>query len=165
MRYDCTMYTVHILRIPTPALSGSGSRDCSGNTLRSQPACASAPWNCRAYYSAQCTRCQEPRASFLQTVRRCATILRRHRAIASARSDRSFAPILRFEKLEIRTVILHVSNLDLTKKLSSNLFAKLCGVALKIRWRNHMRLRIGRQYPDTEKTGGNKLGNQRIYTV
>ncbi|MCI6808334.1 MAG: hypothetical protein MR887_09825, partial [Clostridiales bacterium] len=67
-----------------------------------------------------------------------------------ARFGGSFPPILRFEKLEIlrsrwrrrsltdaacplrvHTVFLRFSNLGLTKNLSPNLLAELCGVALK----------------------------------
>ena len=57
--------------------------------------------------------------------------LRQHRTIASARFGGSFPPILRFEKLEIHTVFLRFSNLGLTKNLSPNLLAGLCGAALK----------------------------------
>ena len=53
-----------------------------------------------------------------------------HRTIASSRFDGSFPPILRFEKLERHTVFLRFSNLALTKNLSSNLLAELCGAAL-----------------------------------
>ena len=53
-----------------------------------------------------------------------------HRAIASLRFAGSFPPILRFEKFEIHTVFLHFPNLDLTKNLSPNLLAELCGAAL-----------------------------------
>ena len=48
----------------------------------------------------------------------------------------SFPPILRFEKFEIHTVFLHFSNLDLTKNLSLNQLAELCGVALEL-WRKY----------------------------
>ena len=57
--------------------------------------------------------------------------LRQHRTIMSARFGGSFPPIRRFEKFEIHTVFLRFSNLDLTKNLSPNLLAKLCGAALK----------------------------------
>ena len=56
--------------------------------------------------------------------------LGQHRAIASLRFAGSFPPILRFEKFEIHTVFLHFPNLDLTKNLSPNLLAELCGAAL-----------------------------------
>ena len=56
--------------------------------------------------------------------------LGQHRAIASSRFAGSFPPILRFEKFEIHTVFLHFPNLDLTKNLSPNLLAELCGAAL-----------------------------------
>ena len=56
--------------------------------------------------------------------------LGQHRTIASSRFSGSFPPILRFEKFEIHTVFLHFSNLDLTKNLSLNQLAELCGVAL-----------------------------------
>ena len=59
------------------------------------------------------------------------TFLRQHRTIASARFGGSFPPILRFEKLEIHTVFLRFSNLGLTKNLSPNLLAELCGAALR----------------------------------
>ena len=54
---------------------------------------------------------------------------RQHRTTASTRFGGSFPPILRFEKLEIHTVFLRFSNLDLTKNLSPNLLVELCGVA------------------------------------
>ena len=53
-----------------------------------------------------------------------------HRTIAATRFAGSYPPILRFEKLEIHTVFLHVSNLDLVKNLSPDLLAELCGVTL-----------------------------------
>ena len=59
----------------------------------------------------------------------CRGCFGQHRTIASARFGGSFPPILRFETFEIRKVFLHVSNLDLTKNLSPNLLAELCGVA------------------------------------
>ena len=40
-----------LFRIPTPALSGSGSRDLRGNTRTSQPTCVSAPCTCRMNYN------------------------------------------------------------------------------------------------------------------
>ena len=59
-----------------------------------------------------------------------AIILRQHHTIAPSRFDGSFPPILRFEKFEIHTVFLRFSNLGLTKNLSPNLLAELCGAAL-----------------------------------
>ena len=41
-----------------------------------------------------------------------------------------FSAILQLEKFEIHKVFLRFSNLDLTKNLSPNLLAELCGVAL-----------------------------------
>ena len=58
-----------------------------------------------------------------------------HRTIAATRFAGSYPPILRFEKLEIRTGFLHVSNPDLAKNLSPDLLAGLCGVTLVIRQR------------------------------
>jgi len=42
-----------------------------------------------------------------------------------------FSAILRLETFEIHNVVLHVSNLDLTRNLSPNLLAELCGAPLK----------------------------------
>ena len=40
-----------------------------------------------------------------------------------------FSAILRLETFEIHNVVLHVSNLDLTRNLSPNLLAELCSTA------------------------------------
>ena len=77
-----------------------------------------------------------PRARF-QRALHSTSLLRQHRAIASARFDGSFSPILRFEKLEIHTVFLRFSNLDLAKNLSSNLLVELCGAALNQKFFRH----------------------------
>ncbi len=42
-----------------------------------------------------------------------------------------FSPILRLETFEIHNVVLHVSNIDLTRNLLLNLLAELCGAPLK----------------------------------
>ena len=60
------------------------------------------------------------------------TGLWQHRTIAATRFAGFFPPILRFEKLEIHTGFLRVSNLDPAKNLSPDLLAELCGVTLSI---------------------------------
>ena len=40
-----------------------------------------------------------------------------------------FSAILQLETFEIHNVVLHVSNLDLTRNLSPNLLAELCSTA------------------------------------
>jgi hypothetical protein len=80
-----------------------------------------------------------------------------HRTIASSRFDGSFPPILRFEKLEIHTVFLRFSNLALTKNLSPNLLAELCGVAVVFLTANDMVIKrpLPNGYTDL-------LGNERF---
>ena len=54
-----------------------------------------------------------------------------HSANASAAFGGSFAPILRFEKLEIHKVFLRFPNLDLIPNLSLNALARFCGIAFE----------------------------------
>ncbi|GEM_PF-3877075 len=58
------------------------------------------------------------------------TYLRQHRTIAAVRFGRTFPSIRQFEKREIHTIFLHVSNLDWRKNPLPKLLAELRGAAL-----------------------------------
>jgi len=70
---------------------------------------------------------------------------RQHRTIVSTRFAGSFPPILRFEKFEIHKGCLHFSNLALTKNLSADLLAKLCGAAFVQIFPPAQRFRVAHQ--------------------
>ena len=59
-----------------------------------------------------------------------AKLLWQHRIMGAAGFGGSFAPIVQHEKWEIHSVFPHFSYFRLCQKLSPNLLAPLCGVAL-----------------------------------
>ena len=121
----CRHHSAVLPKIKTPSAPTSRGRNF-----------AVPPLACRLLTKTASTGALAPRARF-QRALHSTSLLRQHRAIASARFDGSFSPILRFEKLEIHTVFLRFSNLGLAKNLSSNLLVELCGAALNQKFFRH----------------------------